>query len=210
MNAPRALLSSGPFWFFLILFSSSQIFFGFCGASLIAQTHTQTQSRTAAGSLVAAVEEGDLRAVRQMLASGESVDARKTWDGKTAFIRAVEKGYRDIIRALLDAGANINARDNFGNTALIIAARLYDTFIVQDLLARGADPNAQNRDGTTALMIASGAGDSAVAGALLLANADAFARDKSGKTARDYAVQNNHPVLVRVLSDYELARAAPQ
>lgn len=73
---------------------------------------------------------------------------------------------KKTIISLLEEGADINAKDNSGNTALIMASQgntcgtLYRETesvykeIVESLLVKGADVNAQTDYGETALMVA--------------------------------------------------------
>lgn len=80
-------------------------------------------------------------------------------DGSTALMEAVKAEDYDVtpegvdrvevVRLLLAAGADVNARDNQGNTALILAAN--DLEQTELLLNAGADPNARNLKGKTAL-----------------------------------------------------------
>lgn len=57
-------------------------------------------------------------------------------------------------RRLIEAGADVNANNNFGNTALLIAAMENAVDISRLLIESGADVNAKNEDGSTALMYA--------------------------------------------------------
>ena len=61
------------------------------------------------------------------------------------------------VRALLDAGADLEARDVYGWTPLMSAARSNENAeVVQLLLDAGADLEARNEYGWTPLMIAAG------------------------------------------------------
>jgi cytohesin len=55
----------------------------------------------------------------------------------------------EVVRLLLSAGADPNARDNQGNTALILGANR-EKFVLS-LVNAGADVNARNHKGATAL-----------------------------------------------------------
>ena len=55
---------------------------------------------------------------------------------------------------LLAGGADIEAKNNYGNTALILAARYGHDKVVTLLLAGGADIEDKNGSGDTALILA--------------------------------------------------------
>jgi len=54
----------------------------------------------------------------------------------------------------LDGGADVNAADEFGRTALHVAAKGKSTEVIKLLLSRGADVNRQDKDGRTPLHLA--------------------------------------------------------
>ena len=70
-----------------------------------------------------------------------------------ALVRASEKGKIDEVRSLLDAGVHVDSVDEFGNTALMQAARYNHSDIMALLVARGADPTLVNDDGETVSLI---------------------------------------------------------
>lgn len=69
-------------------------------------------------------------------------------------IEAVENNQIDEVKRLLDSGTDIDSKDNFGNTALMSAAKMSSPEMVRIILAAGADVNAINKDGETALVYA--------------------------------------------------------
>lgn len=114
-------------------------------------------------------------------------------------------GFVNAIRSLLefDAGAShwLEARDENGNTPLIVAAATMQEDLVDSFLAMGADPNVQANDGNTALhhAIMEGRGD--IVKVLLAAGADKEIRNKAGKDAMDVARARSIPYIVRTLQD---------
>lgn len=72
--------------------------------------------------LLTAASKGDLPAVKALLDSGASANA-KDEDGITALMYAARKDKFEVVSALLNKGADINAKDNGGWTALMFAAK---------------------------------------------------------------------------------------
>jgi len=70
------------------------------------------------------------------------------------FVAAAAKGDGEAVRKLLEAGAGVNARDQYGRTALMLAAaagaRSYKTDVVKLLLDHGADVELRDAGGLTA------------------------------------------------------------
>ncbi|MCQ8895001.1 RNA polymerase sigma factor RpoD [Limnobacter humi] len=76
---------------------------------------------------------------------------------------AVSNGVEAAIRLHIAKGDNLNARDDAGNTPLMIAARKKQTNACRLLLENGADPLLLNLEGKNAVSIASEAGYSETA-----------------------------------------------
>ena len=120
-------------------------------------------------------------------------------------IEEVRKRPLEMIQLLLENGAQVDARDENGNTSLIVAAKGTDRpEIIQLLIEKGAEVKARNNDGSTALMVAArGAGSGGnilgETGALLGGDiiellldkgANPQAKDASGMKAIDHARHN--------------------
>lgn len=129
--------------------------------------------------LMEAARSGSPEMVREVLKRKANVNAASTPDpppctaemkkdncpefdehaGRTALMEAVSQEDYDappegvdrleVVRLLLAAGADVNARDNAGNTALILCTNSAEQ--AKLLLQAGADPNARNLEGATAL-----------------------------------------------------------
>ena len=79
-------------------------------------------------------------------------------DNNTELMKSVLDDDKEQVSALLASGAPVDAKNNYGWTALIHAARKGNADIVKLLLEKGADVNAQDDRGWTALMRASSKG----------------------------------------------------
>jgi uncharacterized protein len=69
------------------------------------------------------------------------------------------QGQLSIVQLLLSLGANVNATDDYGDTALMSAAKEGHTEIVTVLLAAGANVNTKDKNDRTALHWAAVRGD---------------------------------------------------
>jgi ankyrin repeat protein len=101
--------------------------------------------------LFAAVEIGDVEAVRACVAAGDDVRQRDPRPilgaGNTPLHDAANLGHVEVVRVLLEAGADVNARCDFGWTPLLRACNAGNIEAVRTLLENGADPSARNHEG---------------------------------------------------------------
>jgi ankyrin repeat protein len=81
-------------------------------------------------SLMQATKQGDVKAVKKLLARGEDVD-EKDEDGATALMWAAYHGSPEITKILIEAGADVDEKDEDGITALMAAADQGHTEIVE-------------------------------------------------------------------------------
>lgn len=119
---------------------------------------------------------------------------------------AVRADDSTTLARLLDAGSDINARDEHGQTGLMIAARDGRTTIVRWLVAHGADLNHTAKFNLSALMLAVINGRDAIVGILVDAGADrsimgSGAPGFAGKTALDIAEAGNRTIMIALLRD---------
>jgi ankyrin repeat protein len=131
--------------------------------------------------LIAATRQGNHKIAKFLLEQGADPYIQAT-DGSTALKIAANEGHADIAyilkrklnkdllislknknfedaTKLIGLGADVNAKDSYGNTMLISAARKGKHKIVEFLLEQGANPYIQAKDGSTALTIASNHGN---------------------------------------------------
>lgn len=105
-----------------------------------------------------AVVNGDVEAVRSLLAQGADVDDTEGSAYGAPLHVAAKKGRVDIVALLLDAGASIDFHDDdIGATPLMLAVDAGQVDVVRYLIGRGASLTATNADGANALLYAQGA-----------------------------------------------------
>ena len=109
-------------------------------------------------------------------------------DGNTELMKSVLSEDSAQVQALLDAGADINARNNYGWTALMHAAR-------------NGDPDQDDR-GWTALMRAARMGHANIVEILIQQGADLEKSDNQGWTALLWAVNQEHLSVVDALANH--------
>jgi ankyrin repeat protein len=108
--------------------------------------------------------QGDLRALRQLIARG--VDLNAPHAGMTPLLAATRDSWHgrpEAVMTLLANGADPRATDNEGNTPLHHAARSTDPAVAALLLDAGAHVDAINGEGLSPLAIACGSGNWRVA-----------------------------------------------
>jgi len=119
------------------------------------------------------------------------------------FIDAVQKRDGDKATQLLtDHPTIINAKDEKGDTGLIIAIRNSDQDWTGFLLNKGADPNLAGANGDTPLITAARAGFDEAADWLMAVGAEVDETNKAGETPLIIAVQQRDVRLVRLLLDH--------
>ena len=100
-----------------------------------------------------AAKEGNLKAVRSLIAEGRDVNATNA-SGRSALMSAVFFRNRGIVRELLIEGVNVDSADAQGRTALMIAVVNKDMKMVELLLGSGADVALEDKTKNTAITLA--------------------------------------------------------
>ena len=137
--------------------------------------------------LHAAVQKGDIDAVRQLIVEQVQVDTRNHY-GKTSLHVAAEAGQAEIAELLIAGGAGIETRTSGGAglyraTPLMLAVRSRHRKVAELLISAGADVNAREGSGLnpwSVLLFAVNSGDTSVAELLIENGADINIR--SGQT----------------------------
>jgi hypothetical protein len=149
--------------------------------------------------LVAAAQDGDLNAVRALLAKGSDVNVLDKPTDKTALMAAAEDGSLELVQLLLGAGADVNARNVYGQTALMQLDADAKPELVRMLVTAGARVNVQDKDGDTALMNLARWGNADSLRTLVDAGAKVNARNHDGDTPLMLAAAQGELENVRVL-----------
>lgn len=146
----------------LFMFAVAALFALFALVVVMTLVSRLRRPRSAETPLARAVEQGDVAAIKGLVARGEDVNARD--GGYTPLMSAARAGSVEVVNALLDAKADPNLRDCAVNgwTALIHAIHKNRNETARALVERGADVNAraggcaerQIKQGMTPLMYA--------------------------------------------------------
>lgn len=118
-----------------------------------------------------------------------------------AFLERVNHGELDIVKLFLAAGMNPDARDQNGDTALMIAIAASGEPVAEALLRGGASVNARTKNGSTALHLIALRGDEQIAQLLVKRKADVNAKTDIGETPLMIAALRGYPNTVKLLLD---------
>jgi ankyrin repeat protein len=151
-------------------------------------------------ALVTAAKDGDLGAVRALIAKRVNVN-EPARDGSTAILWAVYHSDEPMTKALLTAGAKVDTPNKYGVTPLIQASRTGDTPLIDLLLKAGANVSLAHPDGETALMAAARTGRADAVRLLIEAGGDVNAATYQQETALMWAAGEGHTAVVKALLD---------
>ena len=144
---------------------------------------------------------GNSDKVKEFIAGGLVVDATDE-NGSTAMMLAAFNGHTEVVKYLLREGADVNHHDSNDRTALMYASSGPANETVKLLLEAGAEVNVtDNIEGFTAIMFAAAEGQTEVFKTLIAAGADIYIKDKDGETARDFASNNCHSAILKLIDN---------
>jgi len=170
-------------------------------------TATLQPTPEAGPSLLDAVKQSDVEAVRAAIQRGDDVNQKDTY-GLSVLNYAASLGQTEIVQLLLAAGADVNYRDPWGMASLHAALKEGHDAVAQLLLDAGAEVNvrttAGNYVGFTPLHTAIYFGKTGpeVIERLLKQGADVNAVDAAGRTPLQLATAQNLPEIVALLMQY--------
>jgi ankyrin repeat protein len=153
----------------------------------------------AADALRQAALNGDLKKVKELLASGIPADAADP-DGRTPLMLTAFNGHSSIVLELIGKDAEVDRKDLEGRTALMYASSGPFPETVKILLDKGANPNhADSGEHFTSLMHAAAEGRLEVVKLLVEYGADPALRDVDNDNAESFAKQAGHQAVVDYL-----------
>lgn len=153
--------------------------------------------------VVKAIQRGDVKALRRMVADGLDLGPRRAEDGDlvTPLQVAVGEGHAALARLFLEHGADVDvATEDVPMTPLVLAILRHRPDLVRLLIEHGADVRRQiTEDRLAPLHTASGEGDLEIVVSLLDAGADIDVRAVNDATPLHLAAQNGHSAVVDCL-----------
>jgi ankyrin repeat protein len=152
--------------------------------------------------VVAAIETGDLAALRALIDGGLDVNAPIERENElTPIFLAAIRDKEDALDLLLGAGADPNQEDLYGATPLIAAAEGGSSGCVRRLLAGGAKADKTAAGKRTALTVAIQKGFADVVAELLAAGADPNAEDFLQQSLLSLAAKQGNAQTVTLILD---------
>jgi len=133
--------------------------------------------------LVKAAMEDDLDALNAALVAKPDPNVRDKDTHATALEYVVRNGNREMLQVLLWAKVDVNAKNEDGQTALMMLSDKVTSDVVWDLINAGAKVNAHDKDGDTALISVAEENNVEALKALLDAGAKVDGSNSHGETA---------------------------
>ncbi len=147
---------------------------------------------------IRAAQEDDLEQLTSLVA-GTDVNARDLSTQTTALEHAVRNANREMVQLLLSAGASVNARNEAGETVLMLIDTDATSDLIWDLVNAGAKVNDKDEDKNTPLMRAASVGNLEALKTMLEAGASVNDQNDNGVTALMLAAEGGSVHVVRAL-----------
>jgi ankyrin repeat protein len=156
-------------------------------------------------SIFEAAAVGDVKRIKELLATNRSLVESYTPDGFTALHLASFFGQPDAAKVLLEHDAPVNAvsRNQMTVTPLHSAVAANDEKISRLLVENNADLNGRQEQGYTPLHEAAQNGNAAIACMLLENGADAKAKLDDGRDPAKLAREHGHARLADLIAEFE-------
>ena len=181
----------------------------FCAAVGYAAPKSKRRLRSD-GALIAAVQDGDAKRIKQLIADGNDIHAPSTFRGYTALHLAVVKGELELVKRLLELGADPNQQADEARTVLPLAlVHGCNLQIVDLLLEAGAHLEAPDDNGFRPLHAAAEVGSVPGIRYLLTKDANLQAPTKRGLTPLHIACALGHLEAARELVSQGADPTAP-
>ena len=164
-------------------------------AVLLLSYKANANNKSLQNALTKAIKNGDLSFARVLNKNGANLK-------EGILIDTVKKGDLNLVKSLLEFLVNVNARNKYGMTAFMYAAR-YGELDILELLSKvkGLDVNAKDNSGKTAFMYAALYGELDILELLSkVKGLDVNARNKYGMTAFMYVARYGELDIVELLS----------
>ncbi|XP_069687940.1 uncharacterized protein [Periplaneta americana] len=143
---------------------------------------SDNRSECCATMLHEAARYGQLRLVKYLIDHKADIEARdSSMNERTALMWAAERGQLGIVEYLIKRGSNVNACDEYGYTALLLAARNAKLDVVK-LLTQHTDVMACDNEGDSILHFAARSGSVELVTYLLNIGLDSNCRNRSQQT----------------------------
>jgi hypothetical protein len=165
----------------------------------------KSEERSKAESLTihTAIWAGNLKAVKEFLATNPQLVSAKEEHGWTPLHLAAMVGHKELVTLLLGSGAEVNAKDTRERTALFFAALHGKKDVVSLLMEHKAVVNVRDKEsGLTPLLGAVMGGYGEIVELLLKNGADWTVKDSSGLTALQTAARFGHTDVAELLRRY--------
>jgi ankyrin repeat protein len=168
-----------------------------CRATGLIESSLEERNGLGEKRIISAANDGDVEALKLLLAARANVNTVNESDKWTPLISAASMGNESAVEVLCDAGADLEAADN--RTALTSAAFYGMRGSVEILLRRGASAEAADKKGATPLLLAAMRNHAGVVELLCRHVKDVDRQDTGGCSALMFAAEYGHAAVVRQL-----------